>query len=178
MRLYRAGLLLPTSTHFVEPVMGQASTSLTLIVLFFAQLACSLKSCILFTFKIIIWEARFQFYQFIILTNGVPHFPAEISHDRLTFLASRALHWRLSCVESAGRVFTETKQGQLRSAGEAYQTPELSASVSSTASVLSAAAGACRTPPWRLSSCWESGLTARLSLLPDLPLTVTIQYPC
>lgn len=76
-----------------------------------------MKSCILFTINII-WEARFQFYQFIIQTNGVPHFPSEISHDRLTFLANCILYWRLSSVESAGQVFTETKQGQLRSVGK------------------------------------------------------------
>lgn len=97
--------------------MGQTSRSFTFIVLFFAWLACLVKSCILFTINII-WEARFQFYQFIILTNGVPHFPSEISHDRLTFLASCIPYWRLSSVESAGQVFTETKQGQLRSVGK------------------------------------------------------------
>lgn len=53
LHLYKAGLLLPASTCFIYAMMGQTSRNSTSVVLFFASLSYSVKSCILFTINII-----------------------------------------------------------------------------------------------------------------------------
>lgn len=132
LHLYEEWLLLPASTLFIEPVMGLTFSKLTLIVFF--CLACLLveKLCFIYHWYYLRgkvptlsvynsdkWGSSFSFWDF---TASFP--------GKLQLILKALLHG------STGWVLTETKQRQFLSAEEAYQSPELCLSLSTTVSLL------------------------------------------